>query len=279
VNETASLSIGDLAQRTGLLPGTLRSWETRYGFPRPVRLPGGHRRYLERDVNAVQEVVRLRDGGLALEAAVRRVATGDSPTQQSVYAGLRQLYPELAPQVITRHSMLALSRALEDECCARASRPVLFAAFQTQRRFDVSRERWRELARTARSTVVLAQFTQAEPPDGLVQVTLPDDSAAVREWLVVCDAVDLPACLVGWERQRERPGNVRRFEAVWSVDPQIVRDATRLCASICDDHLPGWRTGEWPELEEIPPPASTDLRRANGLLTRMVGYLDEHHVI
>ncbi len=39
------LSIGDLAEATGLSPHTLRVWERRYGRPEPVRLPSGHRRY------------------------------------------------------------------------------------------------------------------------------------------------------------------------------------------------------------------------------------------
>src|SRR5437016_5333794 len=29
----------------GVSPNTLRSWERRYGFPRPHRSPGGHRHY------------------------------------------------------------------------------------------------------------------------------------------------------------------------------------------------------------------------------------------
>ena len=43
------LSIGELARRTGVPAATLRSWEDRYGFPRPQRLGGGHRRYAEGD--------------------------------------------------------------------------------------------------------------------------------------------------------------------------------------------------------------------------------------
>jgi hypothetical protein len=39
------LSIGELARRTEVPAATLRSWEDRYGFPRPHRLAGGHHRY------------------------------------------------------------------------------------------------------------------------------------------------------------------------------------------------------------------------------------------
>ena len=43
----AGLTIREMAARTGVPQGTLRMWETRYGFPVPERLPSGHRRYPE----------------------------------------------------------------------------------------------------------------------------------------------------------------------------------------------------------------------------------------
>ena len=39
------LSIGAVAQATGIPSETLRTWERRYGFPRPSRTEGGHRVY------------------------------------------------------------------------------------------------------------------------------------------------------------------------------------------------------------------------------------------
>ncbi len=39
-----------VTRRTGIGPHTLRAWERRFGFPRPVRLPSGHRRYTEEQV-------------------------------------------------------------------------------------------------------------------------------------------------------------------------------------------------------------------------------------
>lgn len=48
------LSIGDLADLTGLSVDVVRVWEKRYGFPEPVRLPSGHRRYREADVHRLR---------------------------------------------------------------------------------------------------------------------------------------------------------------------------------------------------------------------------------
>jgi methanogenic corrinoid protein MtbC1 len=41
----ARLSIGALSRATGIPIETLRTWETRYGFPDPERKPSGHRAY------------------------------------------------------------------------------------------------------------------------------------------------------------------------------------------------------------------------------------------
>ena len=62
---------------------------------------------------------------------------------------------------------------------------------------------------------------------------MPYDSALHREWFVICDAVDAAACLVGTERlTTRRLGPRRTFEAVWSVDPAVVRSAAELADSL-----------------------------------------------
>jgi MerR family transcriptional regulator, light-induced transcriptional regulator len=43
--EAAWLSIGALSRATGVAVETIRTWEARYGFPRPERKPSGHRVY------------------------------------------------------------------------------------------------------------------------------------------------------------------------------------------------------------------------------------------
>jgi DICT domain-containing protein/predicted DNA-binding transcriptional regulator AlpA len=277
---TGLLTIGDLAERTGVPAATLRSWESRYGFPRPLRLNGGHRRYAEAHVAAVLELLRHRDSGLSLEAAVRRVTSERTPSR-SVYAELRRRHPELAPLLLAKPSLVALSHALEDECCARAEEPLLFGGFQRDRFFRAAYARWAELARTARATVVFTDITvPAEPHPGQpIEVPLPREAPLNREWLVVCDAPDLPACMAAVERpgQDTGPDSRRRFEVVWTVDPQAVRYASRVAAAIADEYRPGWRTTDLAWLDDEPPSASADLQRASELLNRMMGYLDAGH--
>jgi DICT domain-containing protein len=276
------LSIGELARRTEVPAATLRSWEDRYGFPRPHRLAGGHRRYDQGDIGLIEAVVRLRAAGMSLQAAIDQVTSAGQP-EPSVFAGLRRRHPGLIPQVLRKAMLLALTRAIEDECCARAERPVLFAAFQWQRFFLQSQRRWNELARTARVVVVFADFGEhaaaSGPPRGPVpiRVPLPADAPARREWILVCDSGDYPACVAGWEfpGQPQAADASRRFEVIWSVDPQVVRDAAAICAQLARSAHPGLGPLLDALPSEPPAPASADLRRATGLLTRMTGYLEK----
>lgn len=272
------LSIGDLAARTGVPIATIRSWESRYGFPSPSRAGGGHRRYAEGDVAAVEEVLAHRRAGLSLEAAVRRATTAPA-SPRSVFAEVRRHHPELTPQVLSKATLGALSHAIEDECCARAAVPLLFAGFQREQFLRHARPRWVDLARTARAAVTFAHSASpaAVAVDGLTEVRLPADAPLNREWFVVCDAADLPAFLAAVELPRERAvaDSRRTFEALWSVDPQVVRTASRAAAAIADDYRTDWRPAgrHLPEADE-PAPASNDLARASALFDRMLAYVE-----
>jgi methylmalonyl-CoA mutase cobalamin-binding subunit len=55
----ARLSIGALAQATGVTIETLRTWERRYGFPVPQRTPAGHRVYSMDCVSRVRRIAEV----------------------------------------------------------------------------------------------------------------------------------------------------------------------------------------------------------------------------
>ena len=274
----STLTIGDLARRTGLTPAVLRTWESRHGFPRPKRMDSGHRRYDEHDVALVEQVLRRRDAGVRLEVAIGEAAAEGANPPPSVYAVLRRRHPHLQPQMLRKQTLIALSWAMEDECCARAERPLLFGAFQEARFFDQSAARWTELARTAREATVLADLAAtAEAPNGVRLVHVPDSAPLRREWVLVCDAGDYPACLAAWEvpgQQAVRDAD-RIFEAVWTLEPRAVRDAARACARLADRLDPA-HAREHPGLADTPTEASADLRHATTLFNRLVGYLDRY---
>ncbi len=276
------LTIGDLAQRTGVAPATLRMWESRHGFPRPQRLDSGHRRYGEHDVELVRQVLRRRDAGARLEVAIAGVALSEAaaatpPGAPSVYATLRRLHPHLQPQRLKKSTLLALSWAIEDECCSRAERPMIFGAFQKEDHYRAAEERWAELARVARSTIVFADFSQQPAPVARTTlVDLPEDAPMRREWAVVCDAPDYPALLTAWELpgQSSVPDRQRLFESIWTVEPAAVRDAARACAQVAQQlgHAEG--APLLYELAENPPPPPVELLQATSLLNRVVAYVD-----
>lgn len=274
---TPNLTIGDLARRTGLSAATLRTWEARHGFPVPRRLSSGHRRYDEGAVALVDQVRRRRDAGVRLEVAIAEVATAPSTAAPSLFAELRRSHPHLGVDRLRKSTLLSLTRAMEDEHCARAERPLLFAAFQHERFYRRSEARWAELARTARDAVVFAEFSPGTPLEGPPRkVHLAGSAHLRREWVLVCDAPDFPACLAAWELpgQSGRPDRDRVFEALWTLDPREVREAARVCATLAAAAQPGSMGATLAELADTPLGASPDLRRATSLFQRLVAYVD-----
>ncbi|WP_425266856.1 MerR family transcriptional regulator [Caballeronia pedi] len=57
------IGIAAIALEIGVTKDTLRVWERRYGFPRPVRTPGGERLYSPDQVTKLRLVKRLLDAG------------------------------------------------------------------------------------------------------------------------------------------------------------------------------------------------------------------------
>ena len=74
--DAATLSIGDLAEATGLSVETIRIWERRYGRPVSYRLPSGHRRYSDEQAHWLCKVAEALSNGARASEAVR--ATDDA---------------------------------------------------------------------------------------------------------------------------------------------------------------------------------------------------------
>lgn len=233
-----SLTIGQVTARTGVGQATLRMWEARHGFPAPRRLPSGHRRYDDQDVAGVLRVLAARESGLALAPAIELAREALSEPQPSVYGALLERFEHLHGQSLDKRSLLALTRAIEDECCLRAVRPILFGCFQQERFYRQSQPRWRDLARTARRAIVLADFDRVRSPrGGPAEVPIDSSDPVSREWVLVCDGLECPACLAARERPPE-PGAPRRFETVWSLEPEVARVASRVLIELVAARAP-----------------------------------------
>ena len=87
------LSIGDICSETGLSADVVRVWERRYGFPLPVRLPSGHRRYRREDLHQLRLMAEAVAQGhrpamvvRAGEAALKRLLVpSDNPRVEVLF--------------------------------------------------------------------------------------------------------------------------------------------------------------------------------------------------
>jgi len=271
------LTIRQFVERTGVAEGTLRMWERRHGFPMPERLASGHRRYSEADVDLVRRVAAERLAGLSLSAAIARVKSSTATTTPSVYAALRRRRPDLEPRTLPKPMLGALTHAIEDESLSRAERPLLFASFQAERFYRQEQERWRELSRGAELTLAFADFDRLRTPrDGPAEIPVDRSHPLTREWLVVCCAADHAVCLAGWEPPALASGAPRRrvFETIWSVEPDVVREAARICGSVAAARRPALIDRVRTRLDSDPgPPARGQLRLATAITNRLLSYL------
>jgi DICT domain-containing protein len=245
----------------------------RHGFPVPLRLESGHRRYRVEDVAVIEQVVRDRDAGLSLPAALARARRTSWASAPSIFSGLRERHPDLVFDVLGKRSMYAISRAIEDECLAAGDAPVLIGSFQRERFYRESERRWRELARTASVAIALADFaTERHRAGRPIELVVPQTSALAREWALVCDGPRSAAVLAGWEQLRQvRASDLRRrFEAIWSTDARVVREATEIALGLAAD----WTTRPLPVSAQDLPPIVDDphsaMRRTVSLTNRVM---------
>jgi DICT domain-containing protein len=275
--EVTLLTIGQLAERTGVAVGTLRMWESRHAFPRAERLPSGHRRYRVEEVERVRQVLEAREGGLSLAVAIERAAGDERPADPSIFAGLRRRRPDLHPYAVPKHLLVGVSRAVEDEYVASAERAVLVGSFQLERFYLNSRQRWRDMTRTADLAVALADFDEPRHPSGGPwEVPVAQDDPLAREWAIVVDAPGFCACLAGWERPgQEGADRDRLFEVIWSMEREVVREATKIGLELAVNRAPEIADLVPERLSQPPAPSSPELRNATALTNRMLSYVTE----
>ena len=122
----AVLSIGDLAEASGISRDTIRVWERRYGKPQPVRLPSGHRRYTDEHVRWLRRVAEALSRGNRAGKAVR---ASEKELDAMLAPGTGD--PRDAPEVrellglVKHYDRDGLVRTLRDRWAA--SSPMVFA--------------------------------------------------------------------------------------------------------------------------------------------------------
>src|SRR4051794_26422610 len=81
-----TLKTSEAAALLNVSPNTLRTWERRFGYPRPRRSPGRHRLYLYAEITALRHAL---EEGLSISSAV-------SVASETIGADVRALVPALA---------------------------------------------------------------------------------------------------------------------------------------------------------------------------------------
>jgi DNA-binding transcriptional MerR regulator len=108
IRTTAAASI------LGVSTNTLRSWERRYGYPRPRRSSGGHRRYALDEIQALhQTLAETQNVSSAIELARRRGAGPSSASRLA--AALAALDRPQADRLLEESLVLrSLERSVEE---------------------------------------------------------------------------------------------------------------------------------------------------------------------
>jgi DICT domain-containing protein len=275
------LAIKDVAEQTGLAAGTIRMWEQRYGFPEPERTTSGYRVYTEHDVDTLRRVLAYREGGLSVPAALDRARAAGGPTDRpSIYGAIMASGSAGRPLVLGKPTLLAISRGIEDETLARAAGPVVVGAFQEDRHFRAVEHRYRRLAKVADVCVAFADFDHVAGGDGMPwELPIAPDDALGNEWAVVVDAPGYAACLLAWEtpesqRDAHLPETERRFEALWTLDPHVVRRAALVGAALARRSAPELGAEMEQLLEARPLAVEAPAPALTALTNRIVSYLD-----
>lgn len=188
-----------------------------------------------------------------------------------MFGALRHALADVAPTVLSHRAMLMLSWAMEDEITGRADQAVLIGAFQHERFWRASEPRWRNLATTTKTTIVLATLPRRRHRDRLWEVPIDPTTPIVREWVIVCDSPTYSACLAGVEL----PGpHSRLFECLWTTEPIVVRDLARIAADIAIAKTPALADIVNPALASPAVSRYDSLRTTTALANRVVAYAD-----
>lgn len=181
-----TLSIGAVSRATGVPANTLRTWERRYGFPKPLRTEGGQRAYEASIVPHLVEISRALERGLrpreALTASreeLARWAAPDVPEVKESSAlleaarrmdgvalkrGLRMAWAERGGIAMMDDVVGPFVRELGDEWAA-GRLEIYQEHFASEMLRGFLAEQWRPLSETAQGAVVLCATPAGEQHD------------------------------------------------------------------------------------------------------------------
>jgi len=119
---------------------------------------------------------------------------------------------------------------------------------------------------------VFAAFTELRvgSDDEPAEIPVGPADSLGHEWAVIVDAPGYAACLVGWETPE--PGRV--FEALWTLEPTVVRRAAQIGAALAARTAPAWSERLLGLLADRPLAVEQPAPGLTALTNRMISYLD-----
>jgi MerR family transcriptional regulator, light-induced transcriptional regulator len=98
----------------GVSPNTLRSWERRYGFPRPRRTPGGHRQYALAEIESLRATLSETHNVSSAIALARQ--RGEGPSSSSRLAAAFAAFDEEKANLLLEESLAlrSIERTIEE---------------------------------------------------------------------------------------------------------------------------------------------------------------------
>lgn len=107
-----TLTTGEAAALLSVSPNTLRMWEQRFEFPRAMRSPGNHRRYLHVEVTALARALRQ---GLCISSAVSAATEAYGAQADELPHALASFSEDRADRAMEASLVLrSLDRSLEE---------------------------------------------------------------------------------------------------------------------------------------------------------------------
>jgi signal transduction histidine kinase len=140
-----------------------------------------------------------------------------------------------SPRVLSKATLTELSHVLENAVIAHDLDGAVFTGFQQSANWLSALARYDRLVEPrARSVAVFAAGNlDSMGADDIVKVQLGEDSPLTEEWFLIVLTREFSAALIGAEVEAERDGPLpddieldRRFDTVWSFDPDVVSTIT-----------------------------------------------------
>lgn len=190
---------------------------------------------------------------------------------------------DLRTAVVSKRSMIQVSRMIERLALADGSEATVTACFQHERHWQGSRRRYEAMAAEVIVLRVPSDDARPEPrPCGPTLVALDDADPFVREWFVVATGPSVSVTLAGVDLEAA-PGSgplqaSRTFEALVSTDPRIAEQAQSYVRDRCGHLMPA-RGREALDLRAQRPwvaRRSSRVGRADHLLNAALEDFDEH---